>query len=212
MRKKGSAFKAVLGTLVFVSLCIYGIYLNPLEPDNTLHTKVYKDVAVKVETPDRFEGNLNEKTVNLTVQGTKDKMKEIKDLKPDITVKLTAEEGIQKVKPEVQGLQGYIYSLDTDEMTGSSLPIDPEEVKPKVLIKGEPKKEIASVEVLETINGYFNSNQLAILGEVKVTVNADGLDREKELEGTVTVEDMTGEIMNKDLVDKDKVKVKVVTK
>jgi|SRR5690625_293680 len=211
MRKKPSTFKAIVGTLISTVLGVYAIYVNPFEPKDTLHTKEFVDVPIQMEVPDRYAGTLQEPTVNLEVQGTKEMIKKIKEKTPNISVQFKGEESEQTKELEVHDLDNYIYSLGKERVKGNVVEIEPEEVQPKVIIKGQPKEKVKSVEVLDTINGFFKDSEKEILGEVNVVISGEDITKSKEIEGIVEVEDTDGNKMSSKLVDKEKVKVEVLT-
>src|SRR5690625_4878792 len=104
MRNKPSTFKAIVGTLISTVLGVYAIYVNPYELKYTIQTKESVDVPRQMEVPDRYAGTLQEPTVNLQVQGTKEMKKKIKETPPNISVQFKGEESEQTKELEVHDL------------------------------------------------------------------------------------------------------------
>lgn len=212
MRNKPSRFKSFIGAVFIALIGIYAIYVNPFEPSDTLYSKTFKNIEIQPTVPDRYEVILPNKYLTITVKGTRDMIKDLGDVKPTVTSHFEGEEGVQVQDIHVQGIDNYIYKVSSQQVEGTVEEIEPEEVEPKVIIKGTPTIKIKGVEVLDTINGYFKESEKALLDEVNVIVDSDKItDKNKKVEGAVEIKDVEGNRMSKGLVDKEKVEVEIIT-
>lgn len=211
MRKEPSIFKALVGSFLVVGMIAYIVVFKPYIPSDTLVGYTKEDVPINVKVPARYEAKANVKKAEIQFKSTKDKIKRVKNEEIELTVVVEGKEGQYDIKPTLEDMDEYIYKIKPETVTIDVVKIKPETVKPKVIIKGTPKKPIRNVEVKDKLQGYFKQSDKDILDRVEIEVNADKLQGVKELEGTVRVRDLKGDEMNKKIINKDKVKVKVET-
>lgn len=227
MKKKPSKFKSFILSFFLIAISVYAIYINPYTTGNELQTKILKEVPIELEVPDRYQANLMVLTTNLEVQGTKEMIKELEEEKIHIKASILEEienievegtedeEGIKEVTVPiiVNGLENYIYQIQDTEVTVEYSEIEPEEIQPKVVFKGTPGVTVTGVDVLEPILGYFKQEEQEILEVVNVTIDGEKINKtgELEVEGEIEILDVENNVMNSDLLDKTKVKVRVYT-
>lgn len=210
MLRKENIVIILVGAILLTLGVGYATYINPLGDNDRIHEKKVEDLLIQWELPVQYDTESINELTNITIKGTKEMMKDTEHLSPRVYGVVEAYEGEQFVNLEVDGLDGYIYELDQEQLTIQVTELELEPVKPKIVVQGKPEKKIKKIDLVEDIQGYFNSNTIRDFGEVKVVIQVDGLSENTTVTGEILIEDVNEAYMDSAIVDKEEVGVKVV--
>lgn len=224
MRKKPSVLKSFFGTITVMVILYLSVYTLS-DNEEIVKTDVIK-LPVEIEEVVGLEVISKEDMVDVEVKGTKEMLKNLKDIQPYVQVNLeekdigNTEESIGEENTNldekysknvtVVGLDEYIYKILTD-IELNIKEIEGEKVTLKIKVKGSTENKVKDIELLEEVYSYFTEEEKSIVDTISLYIDLNNLDENNEVVGEIKIEDAVGEDLG--LVDRlntDKVRVRVV--
>lgn len=199
-----------IGALVIGSVIFYVTYLNPTHTENKIFEKNLEGVEVSVEGDlDKYINKSGEIKSDITLKGTQEDVEELSEHDPLMYIEPEEEEGQQDLNVKLDGYEDVAYDIKNKTVQLELEKKEAHKYKGKVVIQGEPEVEIEGVEIEEDIIAYIEEDDV---GEVRVYIDASGIKEDTVLEGTVELVNVKEEVIEENVLEKEKVKVNVKVK
>lgn len=229
--------KIVIGVLIIGFLAYYTTYKSPLGADDVFYEESFKEQEINVVQPDRYNVEVMEDTTDIKFKGDRLDMEELKSLDPYLYVQPkkkddkqdenednVEEDNDEEDKDEgrfeeeqdlivnVRGMEKYAYDIEKSTVRAKVEEAEKQKVDAKVVLRGEPKKDVVGVEVQDDVIAQFNDDIAENIKEAKIIIDVEGLEGEDEFTGEVVIVDKNDKDINKDILETEEADVKVVTK